>query len=151
MNGTLTLKNPVMINGDKITEMKYDTNEIDGVLFATAEAKRKAAAGMKNLSVSAAAEFDFGLHLYLGYAAIVAVNPTYDFSDLERMKGADVVEVMAIGRNFMLKSESEPQEKKRVTDFIIEYAEAAEDLAAEKKRAEKNRPLNIRRPKHTRR
>ena len=31
MNGTLTLKNPVMINGDKITEMKYDTNEIDGV------------------------------------------------------------------------------------------------------------------------
>lgn len=110
MRGTLTLKNPVMINGDKITEMKYDTNEIDGVLFATAEAKRKAAAGMKNLSVSAAAEFDFGLHLYLGYAAIVAVNPTYDFSDLERMKGADVVEVMAIGRNFMLKSESEPQE-----------------------------------------
>ena len=55
---------------------------------------------MKNLSVSAAAEFDFGLHLYLGYAAIVAVNPTYDFSDLERMKGADVVEVMAIGRKF---------------------------------------------------
>lgn len=100
MNGTLTLKNPVMINGDKITEMKYDTNEIDGVLFATAEAKRKAAAGMKNLSVSAAAEFDFGLHLYLGYAAIVAVNPTYDFSDLERMKGADVVEVMALGGNF---------------------------------------------------
>lgn len=89
---------------------KYDTNEIDGVLFATAEAKRKAAAGMKNLSVSAAAEFDFGLHLYLGYAAIVAVNPTYDFSDLERMKGADVVEVMALGRNFMLKSEPEPQE-----------------------------------------
>ena len=40
MNGTLTLKNPVMINGDKITEMKYDTNEIDGVLFATAEAKK---------------------------------------------------------------------------------------------------------------
>ena len=26
MNGTLTLKNPVMINGDKITEMKYDSN-----------------------------------------------------------------------------------------------------------------------------
>ena len=110
MNGTLTLKNPVMINGDKITEMKYDTNEIDGVLFATAEAKRKAAAGMKNLSVSAAAEFDFGLHLYLGYAAIVAMNPTYDFSDLERMKGADVVEVMAIGRNFMLSSEAESTE-----------------------------------------
>lgn len=173
MNGTLTLKNTVMINGDKITEMKYDTNEIDGVLFATAEAKRKAAAGMKNLSVSAAAEFDFGLHLYLGYAAIVAVNPTYDFSDLERMKGADVVEVMAHRPKFYAEigvgttgkrlrrayrdyarvyhTSTTELEKKRVTDFIIEYAEAAEDLAAEKKRAEKNRPLNIRRPKHTRR
>ena len=34
---------------------------------------------MKNLSVSAAAEFDFGLHLYLGYAAIVAVNQLMTF------------------------------------------------------------------------
>ena len=55
--------------------------------------------------VAPAAEFDFALHLYLGYAAIIAVNPSYDFSDLERIKGADVVDVMAIGRNFMLKSE----------------------------------------------
>lgn len=104
-NNTLTLKNPIMINGEKVSEMKYDINEIDGVLFATAEAKKKAAAGMKNMSVSAAAEFDFGLHLYLGFAAIIAVNPSYDFADLERMKGHDVVEVMAIGRNFMLKSD----------------------------------------------
>ena len=28
----------------------------------------------------------------------------------DSMKGADVVEVMALGRNFMLKSEPEPQE-----------------------------------------
>lgn len=60
---------------------------------------------MKNVSISAAAEFDFGLHLYLGYAAIIAVNPSYDFSDMERIKGHDVVEVMQIGRNFMLASD----------------------------------------------
>jgi hypothetical protein len=65
---------------------------------------------MKNMSISAAAEFDFGLHLYLGYAAIIAVNPSYDFSDLERIKGHDTVEVMAIGRNFMLKSDEDAQE-----------------------------------------
>lgn len=104
-NNTLKLKNPILINGETISEMTYDINEIDGVLFATAEAKKKAAAGMKNMSISAAAEFDFGLHLYLGYAAIIAKNPAYDWADLERIKGHDVVEVMGIGRNFMLKSD----------------------------------------------
>lgn len=102
---TLVLKNPIMINGEKVSEMTYDINEIDGVLFATAESKKKAAAGMKNMTITAAAEFDFGLHLYLGFAAIIAVNPSYDFSDLERIKGRDVVEVMGIGRNFMFKSD----------------------------------------------
>lgn len=107
---TLKLKNPIMINGEKVAEMTYDANEIDGILFATAESKRKAAAGLKNTTITPAAEFDFGLHLYLGFAAIVAVNPSYDFSDVERIKGRDVVEVMAIGRNFMLASDQAQQE-----------------------------------------
>lgn len=107
---TLKLRNPIMINGEKVAEVAYDTNEIDGILFATAESKRKAAAGMKNTSITPAAEFDFGLHLYLGFASIVAVNPSYDFSDVERIKGRDVVDVMAIGRNFMLASDQAQQE-----------------------------------------
>ena len=107
--GTLVLKNPIKIDGKDVTEVTYDSNEIDGILFATAEAKKKASAGLKNTSIAPAAEFDFGLHLYLGFAAIIAVNPSYDFSDVERIKGKDVVKVMAIGRNFMLGSEKEQQ------------------------------------------
>ena len=107
---TLKLKNPIKIDGKEVTEVTYDSNEIDGLLFAEAEAKRKAAAGMKNTSITPAAEFDFGLHLYLGFAAIVAANPRYDFSDVERIRGRDVVEVMAIGRNFMLASDQDAQE-----------------------------------------
>ena len=107
---TLKLKNPIKIDGKEVTEVTYDSNEIDGILFATAESKRKTAAGMKNTTITPAAEFDFGLHLYLGFAAIVAVNPSYDFSDVERIKGHDVVEVMAIGRNFMLASDQEQPE-----------------------------------------
>lgn len=95
-----------MINGNSITEMNYDSNEINGTLFAEAESKRKAAAGRKDMQLAPAAEFDFSLHLYLGFASIVAVNPSYDFSDLERIKGRDVVEVMRIGRNFILASET---------------------------------------------
>ena len=106
IRGTLYLKNPVMINGNSITEMNYDSNEINGTLFAEAESKRKAAAGRKDMQLATAAEFDFSLHLYLGFASIVAVNPSYDFSDLERIKGRDVVEVMRIGRNFILASET---------------------------------------------
>ena len=106
---TLKLKNPIKIDGKDVAELTYDANEIDGILFATAEAKRKSAAGMKNVSITPAAEFDYSLHLYLGFAAIIAVNRTIDFSDLERMKGRDLVEVMNIGRNFMLKSEADAQ------------------------------------------
>lgn len=115
----LLLKNPITINGKEVAEVTYDTNEITGVLFATAESKKKAAEGMKNMNISAAAEFDFGLHLYLGYAAIIAVNPDYDFSDLERIKGKDTVEVMRIGRNFMLMSDQEQQENVSVEPSVI--------------------------------
>lgn len=106
----LKLTNPIKINGELVETVTYDANEIDGILFATAEVKRKMAAGMRNSTITPAAEFDFGLHLYLGFAAIVAVNPKYDFSDVERMKGRDVVEVMGIGRNFIMKLEPESQE-----------------------------------------
>ena len=107
---TLTLKNPIKIDGKDVKELTYDINEIDALLFAEADAKKKAATGMKTMSLSPAAEFDPGLHLYLGFAAIIAVNRNIDFADLERMKGTDTMEVMKIGRNFMLSSEEDLQE-----------------------------------------
>ena len=111
MANILKLKNPIMIDGKPVSEVTYDSNEIDGILFATAEAKRKGAAGMKNASITPAAEFDFGLHLYLGFAAIIAVNPSYDFSDVERNKGRDIKHVLDIGRNFMLASDAEQPQR----------------------------------------
>lgn len=101
----LKLKNPIKINGEMVEKVTYDANEIDGILFALAESKRKEVTGVKRSNISYAAEFDFGLHLYMGFAAIVAVNPQYAFEDVERIKGRDVMEVMAIGRNFIMKSE----------------------------------------------
>lgn len=107
MKETLKLKNPIKINGADVAELTYDTNEITAQLFAEAESRRKVAAGSSSArTIVPAAEFDFGLHLYLGFASVIAVNPQYDFNDLERLHGRDVVEVMNIGRNFMLLSES---------------------------------------------
>jgi len=105
MENILKLRNPVMINGKSVSEMSYDSNEITGEHYVTAEAKRKTAAGIKNVSVVLSAELDTGLHLYLGFAAIIAVNPEYDWSDMERIKGADVIDILKIGRAFMLKLE----------------------------------------------
>lgn len=101
----LVLVNPIEVNGKKVTEVTYDANEITAISFVEAEARRKTTAGIKNVSLTISAEFDFGLHLYLGFAAILAVNPQYDYADMERIKGADVKKVMDIGRNFILMSE----------------------------------------------
>lgn len=104
MHGTIELNNPIKINGKDIKKMKYDTDEITPELFAEAEGK-KLKASRVNGNLSGAMELDYPLHLYLGLASIVAVNPDFTFEDVARIKGRDVVEVMKIGRNFIVKSE----------------------------------------------
>lgn len=110
MKNTLKLANPIMVNNQQVTELTYDTNEITGALFAEADVRRKVAAGTKNVTIVPAVEFDFGLHPYVGFAAVIAVNPQFDFSDLERIHGIDMVKFMEVGRNFLLKSEGSHQE-----------------------------------------
>lgn len=107
MRKTLTLQNPVMINGVEMAALDYDTNAITASLFAQADAQKKQAAGLKNVAITPAVEFDYALHLYLGFAAIVAASDNaVAFFDCERIHGADLVEVMNIGRNFILRSEA---------------------------------------------
>lgn len=105
MEKTLTLTNAVMIDGVSVDKLKYDTDKITAPLFARAEAAKKQAMGIGNVSMTPMAEFDFTLHLYLGFAAIIGCNPQVDFIDLERIHGRDTMEIMAIGRNFILQSE----------------------------------------------
>ena len=100
----ITLKNPILVNGKQVTELTYDVNEITPAGFAEAEYRKTRANGSKGAPSSAAAELDYSLHLYLGFAAIVAVNPEYDINDLERIKGTDVMKVMKVGRNFIIDS-----------------------------------------------
>ena len=106
MQNTIKLKKPITIDGKQVSEISYDADEITAVLYAEADAKKKVAAGMKNVSISPAVEFDFGLHLYMGFAAAIAVNPGYTFEDLERVKGGDVMAFSNVGRNFLLQSDT---------------------------------------------
>ena len=104
MKGNLTLVNPIKIDDKNVKQLKYDTNEITPELYAEAET-RKAKAGHANGNRSGAMELDYPFHLYLGFAAILAVNEGYTFEDVERVKGRDVIEISVIGRNFIMKSE----------------------------------------------
>ena len=109
MKGILKLANPITVNGRQVAQLQYNTEDITGALFCEADSKRRFAAGTKNVSIAPAAEFDYGLHLYLGFAACIAASPEIDFADLERIHGADLVDVMAVGRNFIMKSEDSQQ------------------------------------------
>lgn len=109
MKGTIKLVNPITVNGKEVAVLQYNTEEITGALFCEADSKRRFAAGSKNVSIAPAAEFDYGLHLYLGFAACIAAAPEIDFADMERIHGVDLVDVMAVGRNFILKSEDSEQ------------------------------------------
>lgn len=109
MKGTIKLKKPVTVNGVQVNELTYDTDEITAALFCEADTRRRIDAGVKNVAIIPSAEFDFGLHPYLGFAAVIAVNPSYDFADMGRISGPDLLELMAVGRNFILRSESSEQ------------------------------------------
>ncbi len=101
MKKTLTLRNPIKVNGLTVSEVTYDTNEITAQMFAEADAAKMRASGATSGNLSGAVELDYGLHLYLGFAAIRCINPEYDLTDLERIHGYDVMEIMRIGRNFI--------------------------------------------------
>ena len=94
MKNKITLSNPLTINNKKRTELTYDANEITAQMFAEADARKLTASGSKNGNAAGAAELDYGLHLYLGFEAIIAVNPEIDMSDLERVHGYDVMQIM---------------------------------------------------------
>ena len=108
MKNTIKLDNPVQINGKSYDELTYDISEITAQAFAEADARKLSASGSKNGNAAGAAELDYGLHLYLGFAAIIAINPEIDISDLERVRGYDVMKIMRIGRDFISGKSEEP-------------------------------------------
>lgn len=116
MQKTLELGKAIKINGGLRKELKYDTEEITGDHFIEADARaRDKAAHMGKVSF-AVAETDQSLQLYLGMMAILAVEHDVDITDLERIKGHDVMKIYQIGRNFT-KGSAEEEEKEASQDL----------------------------------
>lgn len=102
---TIELRNPIKVNGEMVDKIEVNTEEITAALYAEADVRKRIAAGAKNVAIIPTAEFDFALHTYLGFAAAIAANHKFTFSDLESIRGIDVIAFNEVGRNFLLKSE----------------------------------------------
>lgn len=107
---TLVLDNPILINNEKVKELTYDPQEITAEHFSIACAKSAALEKTKTLTLKVK-ENDYSLHLYLGMMAVIAVNPNIDVSDLERIKGFDVLSLTNIGHFFTLRKQAAPSEE----------------------------------------
>ncbi len=112
MKKTLELANPFYITGERITKLEYDIDEITPALFAEAEAMKNKQTGSSRFQGGAAGtmELDYSFHLYLGMAAIIALNPLYSFEDLLQIKGKDTYALMGVGRSFMMPSEESKED-----------------------------------------
>ena len=121
---TLVLDNPILINGETVKELTYDHTEITVGLFTAASAKASAAEKSKTLTMNVK-ETDYTLHLYLGMAAIIAINPEIDFNDLERIKGYDVLDLTNIGSLFIFRKSAEPSEQSNVVSSSDDTASSS--------------------------
>lgn len=102
MKETLTLQEPILINGKEVSELTYNAKEITNDMFLQACAQSAELNKTKTLSLKVR-ENDYALHLYLGYMAIIAVNPDIDITDLQRVKGFDLLQIADIGLLFILR------------------------------------------------
>lgn len=112
MKETLKLIHPIMVDGKERREFDYDIEKISARGFTEAEQKKCKAVQMSGGTgnLSGAMELDYTLHIYLGFAAIIEMNPEVDYADLERVSGYDVIKIAGIGRAFMTGSEGSKEE-----------------------------------------
>lgn len=99
LKGTIKLKKPIEINGKEIYSFSFDSEQIDLDLMSQAEAKARQKRQITEMTLG---ETDYTYHLFLGMAAIIAVNPWVDWEDLKRLKGIDLKTLGNIGRLFFI-------------------------------------------------
>lgn len=109
MEKTLRLRYPILIDGKQVKELSYDPEEITNDLFLAA--CMKSTISGNDMNAAAMKEINNALHLQLGKAAIMAVNPSYDWGDLDRIKSFDLLDLCEIGRDFITGGAEEPSEQ----------------------------------------
>lgn len=111
MKGTIELTKPVTIVGEDVWELEWDTGALtlrdvsDACSWVADRAAREEKVSNK------LPDYDPSYWLAMGIKAICAATPTLEMDELDDMAAADALEVMDIGRDFMLaRSDGEEDE-----------------------------------------
>lgn len=122
---TISLRAPILIDGEQVRELTYDIDSITPDQFVEAEVlAANIATSIRKMSTKVV-ELDAGFHYYLGVMAIIAANPSYSVQDVERVKGPDVMKIMRIGRNFTTADAEEDEDEASVS--IMDAADEEEE------------------------
>ncbi len=105
----IKLINPLKVNGKELAELSCDMDAIDAEGFIRAEALANAKRNNEG-STAPLVEVDYGFHLFLAFEGVKAAMPEVDTTDLERVKGRDLVKLMQVGRFFALGADGDSQE-----------------------------------------
>ena len=108
MKGIIELNKAIRINGTDVKELSYDTDKITVDLYLKAINR---AVTQGNGITGANIKIDAGAQLVLGMYAVIADNPAYDITDVERITGADIMKVAMVGMAFTLGREDQTEEQ----------------------------------------
>lgn len=125
---TLELKSPIKINGKDVKKFKYDQDELTAEQYIDA-CRRAAQPGEVDI-----AEGDYALHFHLGCELIISSNPDVDITDLERVKGFDIIRISNLGRNFILAAQADYEEEtsEEPSDSTADSSTPAKQTSAKK-------------------
>lgn len=123
---TIKLQKPILVDGERVSELTYDAGAITAEQFIEAEAYAANISANRQRPYNKVAELDSGFHLALGMEAVIAANEGYTLEDLSRVRGMDLVRLMEIGRNFTMRS-AEEDDAEGLT-LVEEEDDSPEDL-----------------------
>lgn len=99
MQNVIKLDNPIKVSGKLLNELPFDYLEITNDLYLEAAVRSSRVGSAVNASM--VRETNEALIFCFGKAAIIAVNPSISWEDLEQIKGLDLLRVSNIGRFFI--------------------------------------------------
>lgn len=98
----LQLSKPILINGESVSEIKYNFEDM------TARDKAEGTKAYKKAgNVVMVQELDSDYHLYLFAAAVKKENPSIEIEDVLRMSAKDSVKAESLARDFFFTSSEE--------------------------------------------